>query len=72
MANSIFKSILFFELVVDLYTMKVSISVMWIFRVGLAYVFVKVLGGGIETVWYAMFIDWVARAFIYRNVGITE
>lgn len=54
------------------YTMKVSISVMWIFRVGFAYLFVKVLNGGIETVWYAMFIDWIVRAFIYRNVGRTE
>lgn len=48
------------------FTMKVSIFVMWVFRVGCAWLFVKVLHGTVITVWYAMFIDWVVRTAIYE------
>lgn len=47
------------------FTMIVSISCMWIFRVALAYIFVKGFHLSIFYVWYAMYIDWIARVFIY-------
>jgi len=50
------------------YTMKVSISTMWIFRVGFGYILAIKLNYGALGVWLAMFIDWIFRAifFIYR------
>ena len=47
------------------FTMLVAIVTMWLFRVGLAYVFVDFLHKDVVWVWYAMFIDWIARAIIY-------
>lgn len=47
------------------FTMVVAIVTMWLFRVGLAYVFVRMMHKDILWVWYAMFIDWIVRAFIY-------
>lgn len=47
------------------YTMVVSIICMWTFRVALAYLFVKGFHLSIFYVWYAMYIDWIARVFIY-------
>lgn len=43
------------------YTMVVSVTSMWICRVGLSYVFVHGLGLGLYGAWYAMFIDWIVR-----------
>lgn len=55
------------------FTMKVSAFVMWVFRVGLAYVFIKILKMPVEGVWYAMMIDWVVRVIIYpRRYAGTE
>lgn len=49
------------------FTMIVSILCMWIFRVALAYFFVRTLGRSIQYVWYAMYIDWIFRVFIYMH-----
>ena len=38
---------------------------MWIFRIGLAYLFVRVLGMSVLGVWYAMFVDWAFRTAVY-------
>lgn len=47
------------------FTMILSIISMWTFRVGLSFVFVKVLSFGVMGVWYAMFTDWLFRAIIF-------
>lgn len=47
------------------FTMIVAIVTMWLFRVGLAYVFIRIMYKNILWVWYAMFIDWIVRAVIY-------
>ncbi|MBQ0001262.1 MAG: MATE family efflux transporter [Clostridiales bacterium] len=56
------------------FTMIVSITCMWLFRVALAYVFVKLFNLSIFYVWYAMYIDWVFRviAYLWRLRGFTE
>lgn len=47
------------------FTMTVSISCMWLFRVALAYLFVVGMGLDIQFVWVAMYIDWVFRVLAY-------
>ena len=47
------------------FTMIVSMLTMWIFRVGLSYVFVLALDMGLLGVWVAMFIDWIARGAVF-------
>ena len=47
------------------YTMVLSISSMWIFRVGGSFFFAKFLGLGVIGVWYGMACDWVFRAVIF-------
>lgn len=49
------------------YTMLVSVASMWIFRVGLAYWFVKAMNLGIMGVWYGMFVDWGFRALLFGS-----
>ncbi|MDO5852362.1 MAG: MATE family efflux transporter, partial [Methanobacteriaceae archaeon] len=46
------------------YPMYISISVMFICRIFLAYVFVW-MGMGVFSTWLAMFIDWFVRAGLY-------
>ena len=48
--------------------MAVSLSVMFICRIGLSYVIADFLGIGVFGTWIAMFIDWYVRAgfYIYR------
>lgn len=48
------------------FTMLTSVSCMWIFRVALAYLFVRGFGLSIQFIWYAMYIDWIFRFGIYR------
>ncbi|MEG2173867.1 MAG: MATE family efflux transporter [Oscillospiraceae bacterium] len=50
------------------FTMVVSIASMWFFRIGLSYILGLVLGFGTMGVWFAMYIDWIARsiAFVWR------
>lgn len=47
------------------FTMMVSVFSMWAFRIGFAYLFVKVFGLDVMGVWYAMFIDWFFRALVF-------
>ncbi len=47
------------------FTMYVAIFAMALFRVGGAYLFVKVLHKDVLWVWFAMFIDWIFRCIIY-------
>lgn len=47
------------------FTMIISMISMWIFRVGLSYVFGKFMELGVMGVWYAMVCDWTFRAIIF-------
>lgn len=53
------------------FTMTVSASSMWVFRVVLGVVFARVLNMGVLGIWYAMYIDWVVRTifFVVRYRG---
>ena len=44
------------------YTMTVSMLSMWLFRVGMSSVFAHVFHLGLNSVWYAMYIDWMVRS----------
>jgi putative MATE family efflux protein len=50
------------------FTAIVSALSMWIVRVGLSFVLCRVMGVGLEGVWYAWFTDWVVRLcfYVYR------
>ena len=48
------------------FVMIVSISSMFVFRIGAAYFFVKVLDMGIMGTWVAMVSDWVIRSLIFH------
>ncbi len=47
------------------FTMIISMISMWVFRVGLSYVFGKYMGMGVMGVWLAMVSDWTFRAIIF-------
>ena len=47
------------------FTMAVALIAMAVFRIGLAYVFVKLLDRNVLWIWYAMFADWVFRIILY-------
>ncbi len=47
------------------YTMAASVFCMWIFRIGLSYLFAKVLHMDLLGVWVAMALDWVARSIFF-------
>lgn len=47
------------------YPMIVSMLSMWIFRVGLCYVFLLVFHMGLPGIWYAMFTDWIVRIICF-------
>jgi putative MATE family efflux protein len=47
------------------FTMMVAIVTMAVFRVGLAYLFIVVLGKDLVWIWYAMFVDWSVRTIVY-------
>jgi Na+-driven multidrug efflux pump len=53
------------------YTMVVSSVSMWTFRVILGVLFARTLGFGVLGIWYAMYVDWVARGvcFVIRYHG---
>jgi putative MATE family efflux protein len=51
------------------FTMLVSVTSMWLFRIATGYVFGILLGFGIIGVWLAMYLDWLVRgSFFYRRV----
>lgn len=47
------------------FTMIVSTVSMFVCRIGLSYVFANMLGMGVIGVWWAMFVDWFARAVFF-------
>lgn len=47
------------------FTMVVAVVTMWIFRVGFAYLFVRIMNMNVLGIWYAMYCDWVCRMIIY-------
>ena len=47
------------------YTMVVSISSMWLFRVALCYLLVGHFGGGLLAIWTGMFVDWAFRSLFF-------
>ncbi|MDL2324121.1 MATE family efflux transporter [Ruminococcaceae bacterium OttesenSCG-928-A16] len=47
------------------FTMAVSIFSMWVFRVGLAFLFAFTLNLGVLGVWFAMVVDWAIRGIIF-------
>lgn len=47
------------------FTMVISITSLWLFRVFLGYVFSIVLHFGIVGLWAAMYFDWITRGAIY-------
>ena len=47
------------------FTMAVAIFAMWTFRIGLAWVYIRLLHMNVLGVWYAMFADWIFRAAVY-------
>ncbi len=55
------------------FTMMVSVFSMWVFRIGLSYVFVRGLHMSVLGIWYAMFVDWIFRlvVFVWRFKGFT-
>lgn len=53
------------------FTMVIAVGSMWIFRIGLAYIFVKIFHAPIISVWVAMSIDWIFRfvVFLWRMLS---
>lgn len=47
------------------FTMAVALTAMAAFRLGLAWLFVKVLHRNVLWIWYAMFADWIFRIAVY-------
>lgn len=47
------------------FTMVVSISSMFVFRVGLAYLLAYTTELGVITVWLGMYADWIVRGIVY-------
>ena len=47
------------------FTMIIAVASMWIFRIGLAYLLVKVFDMPVIAVWIAMSIDWIFRFFVF-------
>lgn len=47
------------------YTSGVSLSTMWIFRVGLGYMLAIPLGFGVHGIWVAMGIEWAVRSLMF-------
>jgi len=47
------------------YTMVISISSMWLFRVGCGYLLANFFGMGVWGIWIGMGVDWVFRAAMF-------
>lgn len=47
------------------FTMVVSVSSMWIFRIGFSYLFCKIWDMGVMGVWMSMGIDWLFRSIMF-------
>jgi Na+-driven multidrug efflux pump len=47
------------------FTMLVSATSMWVFRIGTGYLFSIALGMGVFGIWLAMYTDWVVRGAVF-------
>lgn len=47
------------------FTTIVSLVAMWVFRIGLSFVFAYAFNLGVYSVWFAMFLDWVCRIIFF-------
>ncbi|AGF57925.1 putative MATE family efflux protein [Clostridium saccharoperbutylacetonicum] len=47
------------------YTMMTAFIGMWVFRIGLGYIFGIVLKIGVLGIWLAMYVDWIVRGSLY-------
>ena len=47
-------------------TMFISLSSMFIIRLGLSYVFAPMIGSGVYAVWAAMVCDWIVRIILFH------
>ena len=47
------------------FTTTISLIAMWIFRIGLSFVFAYVFNMGVYSVWIAMFCDWIFRIIFF-------
>lgn len=47
------------------FTMVVAVSSMFLLRIGMSYVFVKVFRTGVMGIWYAQALDWLARSVVF-------
>lgn len=47
------------------FSMIVSITSMWIVRIGMSYLINELFHLGLNSVWYAMFADWVVRSAVF-------
>ena len=47
------------------FTMVVAVVTMWIFRVGFAYLFVRIMNMNVLGIWYAMYCECFCRMVIY-------
>jgi putative MATE family efflux protein len=51
------------------YTMIISVTSMWLFRIATGYILGVVLRFGIVGIWLAMYLDWLVRgSFFYKRV----
>ncbi|AEC02219.1 MATE family efflux transporter [Parasphaerochaeta coccoides] len=48
------------------FTMTISMLSMWVFRVGLSYLFAS-FGWGLQGVWIAMYVDWLVRGIAFSS-----
>ena len=47
------------------FTTVISLIAMWVFRIGLSFVFAYVFNMGVYSVWLAMFCDWIFRIIFF-------
>ena len=47
------------------FTMVTAVFSMWVFRIGLAHIFIRILHMNVLGVWYAMFVDWIFRVIVF-------
>lgn len=68
-----------------IFTMSISLLCMWVFRIGLSYLFVEQFHWGLYGIWLAMGADWAVRSLVfllyvrsgrwlamYRKTGMNE
>lgn len=49
------------------FTMIVSLISMWVFRIGLSYIFTYTTDFGVKGIWIAMIADWIFRSILFTT-----